>query len=446
MKRIGMVAVVTIAMFACLLLCTPALADYNFDGFPVETRVSGTVNGGVFIDYEPWAGTTTLTGNFDVPDGDVKWARLYTGIWGGTEDYEGWVNVTFNGVYDRNGLGPIHLQGESDTNPNVWCTTHGKYWMFYNVTDLVNSGEVNTATTTKINATVGSFDGRVYGIVLVVVYEGGDKPKDIQYWINDGNDALHYAYATWPPVAHDTGTTYFNGTVNTDTVTKANLTMVHLTGYEPVCDSCLKFNDNALNTSMVDSNTFELNSWDVTDYVASAGNNVWYSRGDDPYINVANAILVLEREAVEKPTVTISTDKYEYTAGETMLINITFANSLEIWQPAHFLWRLDLPDYDLHYWITEKEIYLPPESEKTITIPMGLPKWGVSFNATWYVTLLNTTIPEIISEDTADWRYVAETGMGNSERRSKAQAEEIAKEMVKILDNKWEKEDIITMY
>jgi hypothetical protein len=222
MKKIDMVAIGTIAMVACLLFCTPALANYNFDGFPVETRTSGTVNGGVFIDSVPWNGQTTLTGNFNVPTGNVIWARLYTGIWGGRPEYEGWVNVTFNADYNSNGLGPIHLQGELDTNSNVWCSGNGKYWMYYDVTDLVNAGVVNTATTTKINETVGSFDGRVYGIVLVVAYEGGDNPKNIQYWINDGSDALNYV------TPNDDGTTYFPGSV-AGSVTDAELTMVHLT-------------------------------------------------------------------------------------------------------------------------------------------------------------------------------------------------------------------------
>ena len=58
MKKAGIVAVVAIFVFACLLLCTPASADYNFDGWSVETRTNGTVNGGVFVDSEPWDGTT----------------------------------------------------------------------------------------------------------------------------------------------------------------------------------------------------------------------------------------------------------------------------------------------------------------------------------------------------------------------------------------------------
>jgi hypothetical protein len=167
----------------------------------------------------------------------------------------------------------------------VWCSGYGKHWIYYTVTDLVTAGAVNTATTTKINATVGAFDGRVYGIVLVVVYEGGDNPKNIQYWINEGSDGLNDQ--------HNDGTTDFAGTVS-GSVTDAELTMVHLTAYEyPGCADCLQFNGAALDTSMVDSNTFELNSWDVTCDVTSSGNDAWYSRGGDGHVNVCNAILTL---------------------------------------------------------------------------------------------------------------------------------------------------------
>lgn len=257
MNKIGITTVVAIALSCLLLLSSlnmPALAYYNEDGFPVETRTSGTINGGVFIGYEPWASTETLTGNFDVPDGDIEWARLYTGIWGGSENYAGWVEVTFNGVDDENGLGLIHLQGEDDTNLNVWCSGCGKHWMYYDVNDLVNAGSTNTAIISKINETDpgGNFDGRVYGIVLVVVYEGGDDPKDFQYWINDGSDGLNYN------TDHDNGTTSFDGAVDIANITNANLTVVHLTAYYPTCSNCLKFNEHELDTSRVDSDAFEL--------------------------------------------------------------------------------------------------------------------------------------------------------------------------------------------
>jgi len=276
-------------VLAFIAFSTPAMANYAFDGWAPTTRTNGTINGTVFIDSVPWNGQTTLSGSFDVPAGTVKKAYLYSGIWGGSETYTGWVSVEFNGEE----LGPLHLEGENDQNPNVWCTGHGKYWWWYDVTNRTNAGQTNTAIVSKINGTI---DGRVYGIVLVVVLEN-DSLHPIQYWINDGSDALNYV------TPHNEGTTYFNGTVDTANVTYAELTMVHLTGYDPVCSNCLKFNDNSLDTSTVDSNTFEINSWDVTNYVASSENDAWYTRcGDyptcsdeqsDPYVNICNAILTL---------------------------------------------------------------------------------------------------------------------------------------------------------
>ncbi|MBN1762372.1 MAG: DUF3344 domain-containing protein [Methanomicrobia archaeon] len=336
MNKIAITTIVAIVvLYVCS--CTPALADYNFDGWPVETRLNGTVNGGVFIDYVPWDGSRDLSLTTTMPNGTVKWAYLYTGIWGGRESYKGWVNVTFNGVADQNGLGPIHLQGEDDTNQHVWCTSHGKYWMFYNVTGLVDAGTSNTARVRKINETYGAFDGRVYGIVLIAIYEDGDNPKNIQYWINDGNDAFHYAEATWPPVAHDTGTTYFNGTVDVATVTRANLTVVHLTAYDPSCSSGMTFNDHPLNTNMLDTNTFELNTWDVSSYVTASENLVWFTRCEDTYINVPLAILTLEKSpdliaTAIKPYHYEWSEEYNCSKGEpwfnlTNYVNVTVYNN-----------------------------------------------------------------------------------------------------------------------
>jgi hypothetical protein len=284
--------IVLLSVMMVCLLAMPAVADYNSDGWPVVTRVNGTINGSVFIDSESDFQTST-TLNTIVPAGTVKYAYLYTGVWGGTNSYTGWMNVTFNGNSTSNGLGPIHLEGTSDTNPNVWCTGSGKYWMWYNVTNLTLEGS-NTATTSKINSTSGTFDGRVYGIVLVVVLENQSEPM-IQYWINDGSDGLNYN------TPHDVGTAYFNGTVSTSNVVGSALTMVHLTADLASCTDCLEFNGHPLSTGMI-SEFFEMNIWDETnsnvkpENVTSSGNNVWYSRGTDQYANVCNAILVLGLE------------------------------------------------------------------------------------------------------------------------------------------------------
>lgn len=293
-ERINRYTIALLSVIIVCLLAVPAMADYEFDGFPVETRTNGTMNGSVFTDSVAWNDQTTLTLSTDVPNGNVTAAYLYTGIWGGSEASTGWVNVTFNSNYTANGLGPIHLEGENDNNNNVWCTGHGKYWWWYNVTNLTTAGQTNTATTSYIN---GSIDGRVYGIALVVVLEN-DSLSPIRYWVNDRG--LNYV------TPNDNGTTYFNGSVDTADVANADLTMVHLTAEISSCADCLQFNNNSLDTSMVDSNTFEMNTWNVTGHVAASGNNAWYSRDDDPYANVCNAILVLEEEGTVAPDLIVT--------------------------------------------------------------------------------------------------------------------------------------------
>lgn len=275
-------------VIALVVVITPASADYKFSGWPLETRANGTVNGGVFIDYIPWDGSNNLTLTTLVPNVTVKWARLYVGTWGGSEDRSGWVNITFNGVADRNGLGPIQLEGQNDMNTNVWCTSRGKYWYWYNVTNLTSPGGINTATHSVINGTLDpGYGGRCYGLVLVVIYEGGPNPPTTDYWINDGHDLLDYS---------DTqGTTDFSGAVsNFSNVAQANLTMVWLTA-EVGSDSA-KFNGHILDTSMIVSNKFDIPVWDVTKFVTPSGNGVWYSRGsDEGYVSIPLSILVIEK-------------------------------------------------------------------------------------------------------------------------------------------------------
>ena len=114
--------------------------------------------------------------------------------------------------------------------------------------------------------------------------------------------------------------------------------------------------------------------------------------------------------APEEPIVSVSTDKYEYRAGDVMLINVTFENPTDERKSVKFLWTLDIPDYNLSFKvINNKSLLLPPEFKKTFVISWRLPKLSASFNASWYVALYSDGV---ISEDTADWRYVGRKGGG----------------------------------
>ena len=108
----------------------------------------------------------------------------------------------------------------------------------------------------------------------------------------------------------------------------------------------------------------------------------------------------------EKPRVSISTDKYEYTAGDVMLINITITNPSER-KGVKFLFCLDILDYDKHFTIiNNRSLLLSPHYDKTFTLRWKLPELKSSFNASWHVAIFNATTSELISEDHADWKYV----------------------------------------
>jgi len=136
----------------------------------------------------------------------------------------------------------------------------------------------------------------------------------------------------------------------------------------------------------------------------------------------------------DKPFIEIVTEKYGYTGGETMSINLMFANPTEEWQPVYFAWRLDLPDYGLQYWIMTKELYLPSDYEQTFTIPFTVGDYGIPFNASWYVALYDTTTSEVISEDTADWKYVPAKERARDGDEVMPEVEEIARKISKTVE------------
>lgn len=213
----------TIALLSMIMVCllsAPATAGYAYGGFNVNTMTNGTVQGDVFASYGSNGGlaSSPYTTSYNVPAGTVKWARLYVGVWGGNEANTGWVNTTLNG----NSLGSVTLGGTGDTNPtyssgtNAYSSGNGVWMVSYNCTDNVISGS-NIAIAT----TGGSIDGRIYGIVLVVVYENTSLPN-VQYWVNEGNPNLNYV----TPLNNNVS--WFNGTAYTST--EANLIALYYTG------------------------------------------------------------------------------------------------------------------------------------------------------------------------------------------------------------------------
>ena len=252
----GIVMSAVIIASVLVAFSAPAAAVYDFDGYELKNMVNGTIQGDVYVggghgcpdliygQGPPHSAEEPYNQTFEVPDEagsngeNVTWARLYVGIWGTTKYGWGWLNVTFTNNTGNPTIlknitcgGGTPLRGDYDNTP-VYDPTNSSYntgcgvWMVaINCTNNVTSGTntVNASTAT------GSWDSRVYGIVLVVVYENSSSAK-VQYWVNEGNVDLHYNVSIYgsnhPPLNNNV--TWFNGTAYNST--EANLTVVYYTG------------------------------------------------------------------------------------------------------------------------------------------------------------------------------------------------------------------------
>ncbi len=273
-----------IVILYVLLLVSIAGASYSFDGVPYTDKLDlvahGTLKGGVYISESQKLDFPPCTRTFNVP-GDVKWARLYVGVWGGTERYEGWVHTTFNG----HEFGKTYLRGEKDDNPNVYCTGHGVYWVYYDVTDEALSGLNSAIADTSRGERGNKLDGRVYSIILVAVYEDVNAPY-ITYWVADGNVNLHgLGWAGALPTVNNIASVTFKGVIDPANVENAYLTVLYLTG-NPGEPDYLEFNGHGVGGNDVancgngETYGIDLKTFDVTEYT-QAENSVLFIRGKD---------------------------------------------------------------------------------------------------------------------------------------------------------------------
>ena len=181
------------------MLCLPACATtdetYNYEGFSLNTIKNGTVKGDVYVSYGDKAGltgtsyaTNTFVTNFtNVPTSGVKWAELKVGVWGGSPARVGYAETKIDGTT----LSTETLDITSLSN-NVTCSGSGVYLIHYNCTDLVEANNDDGTITANVTAwpetslgTARRLDSRIYGAVLIVVYENGNCYT--QYWINQGD-------------------------------------------------------------------------------------------------------------------------------------------------------------------------------------------------------------------------------------------------------------------
>ena len=346
-------------------------ASYSFDGTPHPDKLDlvahSTFKGGVYVGESYGLGFPPYKQTFDLPENvNIKWARLYVGVWGGTERYEGWVHTTFNG----HDLGKTFLLGVNDENPHVYCSSHGSYWVYYDVTDKVVSGLNTGIADTSRGERGNKLDGRVYGIILVAIYEAENEPET-SYWVSDGNPSLHgKGWAGAVPTINNLASVQFKGDINTANVETAHLTVAYLAG-NPGEPDYLEFNGYSVGGNDVanngDGETYgiDLKTFDVTSCI-QADNTLLFLRGKD--INGDGKIDVddegeLEGEYYLHPVLAVLVAQHKTTekAVPDFSVEFTFENLTEgentLSAVVNNYGRLYEKDVKLRVFVDNSEIY-----------------------------------------------------------------------------------------
>ena len=290
------VLIATAAAFIVVVaFCGIAAADPYIGGLPLTTVTEGTVSGGLWFDHscpmvEEW------TEDFTLPSyTDVDWAHLYVAVYCGNmqKNYAGRVNITFNGVQlggTPDGLSSEEFDvcytfpGETYSTPCVrgasgynvapgpgtgpeWVNDHcvrvtSDYFMWYDVTDLVQPNSNVSVKAWKREGYTGTFDGRVTVGTLVVAYNDGDLDT-VHYWINRGHDVDYY-YSEY------IGETNFTAALPSGTIIQnANLSVVH----KASTDGSYTFNEVGIPTDPDSTTTPPGENWQG----AYSGYNTWYA-------------------------------------------------------------------------------------------------------------------------------------------------------------------------
>ena len=242
-------------------------------GCPCDTELYGTINGDIYFEQQGYSsvGNEMQKTFINVPS-RIKYAKIYTGVWQGSPGKGGYYNITIAntgiGTYTTStykacdpcptatGCLPcqpwrcdvlgndtnIGWNGGLDlVNMHDYTVGCGVQFISFNATPYINPGQ-NTITV-KTDACPdcyrGGWDGRIYLIALLVVYENQDMPQ-ITYWINEGGLYLEKGSDCDGPTDHLDASKYFDGTY----VTPVSRVKLYSLGWPHVINGTTKLNNN----------------------------------------------------------------------------------------------------------------------------------------------------------------------------------------------------------
>ena len=359
---IVMIAVLALAAFSSVVM--PACAQGNPGaGCPSTTKFYGTIHGDIYFERHGWMEKPSLTTVFDnVPEGEIKIARVYTGVWGGSPGKGGKFNITVNGVtsstyqacdpcpgapckeYQHLRCDALNWSGNSPPNiPTDICHDYiagcNVHFISYNATPYIHPGS-NTITVKTCCDSCTCWDGRIYTTALLVVYEDETKPE-MTYWINEGAPYMEKGSGCDGSKDHLEASFYFNGSHISD----AYKMKYRVLGWPHVINTSepsayTKLNGNNIGyPDYTESEGGGYNEiflrWDdiPTEYL-DAGSNLMECYDPAPNYERAFAAALMVRKYVNKSDLTLTEEDIEFPnalrPNKDHIINATLTNDGDV--------------------------------------------------------------------------------------------------------------------
>jgi len=102
------------------------------------------------------------------------------------------------------------------------------------------------------------------------------------------------------------------------------------------------------------------------------------------------------------PSISISTDSFEYSPGDTMTVTLDIANPTE--DSVTFEWYIGVPQLDI--WVTYASVSIPAGFDNSYTIPIPVGDWGPTpFGLVHYVHMLDPVSGDVLVQDVALCAY-----------------------------------------
>lgn len=305
-RKATVIAVLFLLLVSALV--APATADYSESGISLHTVAHEKIHGAAGVSGGHGLAASPYSQSFSVPDGNVRFARLYVGVWGGTPENQGTLDTSINGA----SLGSRSLGGSSDSDGMTYVSGFGVHWAAYDVTGSVHPGS-NSATAT----TGGDIDGRVYGIVLAVAVENQADPE-IEYWFAEGCDNLNAAESK------DYASVDFGSGPSPASVTDADLYVTYIASMSGDGDQ-LQLNGQTIATDAASGSSgsyFDMHKYSVKNLLGDS-NSVSFSRGGATRLHPAFAGLVTTGGATPTTETPTPTETPTVTTTETTLTTET---------------------------------------------------------------------------------------------------------------------------